>query len=262
MKSIQPVHTARISVQPRELQIGQVQDLCAIPYQFEQRTITAFIRACCEHIPRPAGKLQVVDPLLWSVNERMNVVIYYLAAMLDDGPDFALGAGHLSDYLLGETDYVEQVEFMHGDEPMICTPLLGYQAEAIEQMVLTGKVPKSYYGWLLGALAACTRGVNEKPLVYENPVAYSKALMERVEILRQAPESEFVSLHEAYSEASLRLQHFVHAVFNKDGILAAQVSEPDAETGVPQLGLARFHPRAGISRGACELLEATDQHQG
>ncbi|QIB09040.1 hypothetical protein GZ982_30310 (plasmid) [Pseudomonas fluorescens] len=266
MKAIQPVHTLRISVQPRELSIGQIQDLCAIPYRFAQRTITAFLNAVCEQIPRPAGKLSVTDPLFWSVNERMNVVIFYLAAMLEDGPDFKLGEGHLHDYLLANTDYVESVEFDHGGVPHLCTPLHGYQAEAIETLVETGALPKTYFSWQLAVMSACIRGVDEAPLEYDNPVSYGKALKARIEVLRSAPETEFMQLFDSYLEASQRLQHFVHAVFNAQGVLAAQVTEPtpdvDGVKGVPELGPARFHPRSGISRRACELLEADDEHQG
>lgn len=260
MKSIQPVHTQRISVQLKELEIEQSAQLCAIPYRFDQRTITAFINAACEHLPRPSGKGQVTDPLMWSVNERMNVVIFYLAAMLDDGPDFKLGAGKLHDYLLANTDYVESVPFEHDGDPMLCTPLHGYQAEAIETLVETGAIPKSFYGWQLAVMSACTRGIQEEPLEYSDPASYSKALMTRITALKKAPETEFVRLFDAYSHASLQLQHFVHAVFNAQGVLAAQVTEPNVEAGVPELGPARFHPRTGISRGACEILEATDHH--
>jgi len=265
MKSIQPVHTLRISVQPRELEIGQAQELCAIPYRFAQRTITAFLKLACEQLPRPVGKLQVVDPLLWSVNERMNVVIFYLAAMLDDGPDFKLGEGRLHDYLLAGTDYLEFVEFEHGGVPHLCTPLHGYQAEAIETMVETGVLPKTYFGWQLGVMSACIRGKEETPIEYVDPTSYSKALLERINTLRKCPETEFVQLFDAYLNASLQLQHFVHAVFNAQGVLAAQVTVPGpAQDGAPEvaeLGPARFHPRTGISRGTCELLETDDQHE-
>lgn len=264
MKSIQAVHSLRVSVQLRELTIGQVQELCAIPYRYSQRTITAFLNAICEQIPRPAGHEAVTDPLLWSVNERMNVTIFYLAAVLDDGPDFKLGEGRLHDYLLAGADYVDGVEFDHLGEPHICTPLHGYQAEAIESLVETGALPKTFFSWQLGVMSACIRGVDEAPIEYIDPASYGKALMARIELLRTVSESEFVQLFDAYSVASQKLQHFVHAVFNAHGVLAAQVTEPgtlfnDAEVLV--LGPARFHPRSGISRGACELLEADDEHK-
>jgi hypothetical protein len=261
MKSIQPVHTLRISVQPRELTIGQVQELCAIPYRFDQRTVTAFLRAACEPIPRAGGKPQVVDPLLWSVNERMNVTIFYLAAMLEDGPDFQLGNGHLHDYLLSGADYVASVPFDYRDEPMLCTPLHGYQAEAIETLIETGVLPKTYFSWQLGVIAACVWGADEEQAPYSDPASYGKVLQERIGDLRNMPETGFVDLFDAYSEASLQLQHFVHAVFNGQGVVAAQITEPDEATGVPELGYARFHPRTGISEGARQLLEAIDEHQ-
>lgn len=261
MNSIQPIHTRRISVQPRELTIGQAQELCAIPYRFAQRTVTAFLNAVCEQIPRPAGNPQVVDPLMWSVNERMNVTIYYLAAMLDDGPDFKLGNGNLHDYLLGATDYVESVPMTHRGVPALCTPLHGYQAEAIESLIETGKLPKTYFSWQLGVMAACIHAEDEPPPAYSDPASYEKTLLGLIDELKSAPETDFVALFDEYSKASQKLQHFVHAVFNAQGVLAAQVTEPDAEAGVPELGPARFHPRTGISRGACELLEADDQHE-
>lgn len=258
MKSIQPVHTLRLSVQPRELTIGQAQLLCAIPYQFAQRTITEFLRAVCTEIPRASGHPCVMDPLQWSVNERMHVTIYYLAAILDegDGPDFLLGKGHLHDYLLSGADYVEAVTFTHGNEAMLCTPLHGYQAEAIETLVETGALPKTYFSWHLGVMAACIRGVDEPPIEYSDPASYGKALLDRINELKGVPESDFLELYDLYANASLSLQHFVHAVFNHEGVVAAQVTEPNAETGVPELGLARFHPRTGISQRTCDLLDA------
>ncbi|MFJ3685584.1 hypothetical protein [Pseudomonas sp. NPDC090208] len=262
MKSIQPVHTRRVSVQPRELTIGQVRDLCAIPYRYEQRTITTFLRHCCEQIPRPAGQPAVTDPLFWSVNERMNVTVYYLAAVLDDGPNFEIGNGHLSDYLLAGTDYVEAAAFEFQGKPCICTPLHGYQAEAIETLVESGRLPKTYASWQFGVMAACVRDEDEEPLAYSTPVAYAEALLARIEKLMGVPESDFIDLFDCYSDASMALQHHVHAVFNHQGVLAAQVSEPDAEKGVPELGYARFHPRRGISRRACELVEADDEQAG
>lgn len=263
MKSIEPVHTLRISVQPRELTIGQIEELCAIPYRYAQRTITRFLSLACEQIPRAAGKLQVTDPLMWSVNERMNVVIFYLAAVLEDGPDFALGEGKLHDYLLSGSDYVDEVpmDYELFGEPMVCTPLHGYQAEAIEMLVETGSLPKNYASWQFGVVAACVWGVAGDRLEYVDPVSYRNALLARIKVIKDVAGSDFQTLYEAYSQASLKLQHFVHAVFNKEGVLAAQITDPDDETGVPVLGPARFHPRTGISRWACELFETDDEHE-
>lgn len=261
MKSIQPVHSRRISVQPKELEIDQIVELCAIPFVYEQRTITAFLNAVCKHLPRPAGHPAVTDPLMWSVNERMNVTIYYMSALLEDGPDFQLGRGHLHDYLLSGADYVEAVQFEHRGKTILCTPLHGYQAEAIEALVETGALPKIYLSWQWGVMAACLHGVDEAPLEYVDPKSYKDALMQRIAQVRTAPESDFIELFDKYNIASQQLQHFVHAVFNKNGVHAAQITEPDAEKGVPELGLARFHPRRAISRRALELVETDDEHE-
>lgn len=260
MNTIQPVHTSRISVALREMTIGQTQQICAIPYQYEQRSVTEFLRAVCTPIARPNGAPTVDDPLMWSVNERMHATIFYMAAVLEDGPDFAIGEeGKLHDYLLSETDYVESVEFEFNDEQLLCTPLHGYQAEVIEELVETGVYPKEYVSWQFGVIAACVRGVDDPVLEYRDPASYRKALIERIDKVKAIPERRFMDMFHAYQVASVRLQHFVYAVFNADGVVAHQVTEPSAETGVPTLGTARFHPYSGVSGGARELLATAAQ---
>lgn len=263
MRAIQPVHTARISVSLRELSIGQTQEICAIPYQYEQRTITAFLRAVCAPMPRPNGAPTVDDPLMWSVNERMNATIFYMAAMLEDGPDFALGDLNLHDYLIEGADYVAGAEFESEVGPMVCAPLHGYQAEVIEELVQTGVLPKTYASWQIAVFAACVRGADDSDIEYVDPVSYRSALLGRIEKIKNIPERQFLDIFHAYEMASARLQHFVHAVFNVDGVVARQVSEPevDVASGVPFYGSARFHPNSGISRRARQFFEATSQSE-
>jgi len=255
MKAIQPVHTLRISMELNELTIGQTQDLCRIPARYEQQTMTAFLRAICTPIKRPDNSLTVDDPIMWSVNERMNATIYYMAAMLEDGPDFAVGDGHLHDYLLAGADYVAEVPFEFEGESLIFSPLHGYQAEAIESLIVSGKYPSDYFSWNAGYMAACMRAADEAPIPYSHPTQYQEALAKRIDDLRKLPESRFPNLFNAFLGAATTAQHFVHAVVTQHGVVAVQVTEPNSDTGVPQLGTARFRPRSAISQGTLELMD-------
>lgn len=263
MKSIQPVHTRRISVALRELSIGQVQELCTIPAIYEQRTVTQFLRAIMQPIERTTGEPAITDPLMWSVNERMNATIWYMAAMLDDGPNFALGDLNLSDYLLAGADYVEEVPFQYGEESLVFTPLHGYQAEAIEALIAGGQFEKTFLNWNAGYMAACMRGQADEPIAYENPAQYQEVLAERMRGVLSIPETTFAGLFASFLDAASSAQHFVHAVVTEYGVVARQVTDPQPAEGagdseVPGFGTARFRARSAISSRAREIVAADD----
>lgn len=265
MKAIRPVHTKRISADLRELQTGQVQELCKIPVQYEQRTVTAFLRSIMRPIERKTGSPALDDPLYWSVNERMYVTACYMADMLDDGPNFALGELRLSDYLLTNTDYVSQVEFEFEGEQLLFSPLLGYQAEAIESLLETGRFEKTFLNWTAGYMAACMRGVlDEAPGQYSDPNQYQDLLAERIEKILTIPESRFALLYSAFTEAALSAQHFVHATVTRYGVVAVQVTDPVTPEGqeVAVRATARFRPRSAVSKGTLSLVAFADGAQG
>ncbi len=256
MKAIQPVHTNRISVALRQLTIGQVQELCEIPAQYDQRTVTEFLRKIIVPIERPAGEPAVTDPLMWSVNERMHVTTFYMAAMVEDGPNFSLAHLRLSDYLLSETDYVAEVPFEVEDEQLIFSQLHGYQAEAIEALIVTGRFKNTFLNWNAGYMAACVRGVDDEPVPYSHPAQYQEQLATRMENLLRMPESKAADFYEAFLGAATAGQHFLHAIVNEHGILAQQVTDPVCLEGseVPVIGTARFRPRTAISSRALDLV--------
>lgn len=256
MKSIEPVHSKRVSVALNELTIGQTQELCKIPARYEQRTITEFLRAITQQIPRPDDEPAVTDPIMWSVNERMNVTIFYMAAMLDDGPNFALGDLNLSDYLLSGADYLAEVPFEFEGEAMVFSPLHGYQAEVIEALIVTGQFESTFLNWNAGYMAACMRAEADEPLTYKNPAQYQKDLAEKMHNILNIPESTFTSLFAEFIAAATSAQHFVNAIVTEHGVIAQQVTDPlPVEEGeVPLYGVARFRARSAISEGARNLV--------
>ncbi|MBD8671647.1 hypothetical protein [Pseudomonas lurida] len=249
MKYIPPINTRRLSIELTELDMDDIQDLCEIPAVFDQRTASVLLSRIARSSDRPGA---VTDPRLWSVNERMYVIGSYMAATRDDGPDFPLGEGHFSDYLLLNTDYPDQVEFEHEGNTLIYTPLLGYQAEIIETLIADGTYKKTAYSWWCGAIAACVRGVDEQPLVYVDDGSSEKVLIERIAGVRKLKDSQFVGLFDAYLLAAQRAAHFVYAITSEYGVLAAQVS--DVSEGVPELAPARFPAHSAISERSREVM--------
>lgn len=253
MKYINPINTRRISVEMSEMRIEDVEKLCEIPAVYEQRTVSELLRRICTPIDRPNV---VADPRFWSVNERIYVVASYMAATRDDGPDFPVGAqdsdGHFSDYLLPDTDYVPDVPFSYGDDSLIFSPLLGYQAEIIEALIAGGTYKSTDFSWWCGAMAACVRDAGEEPIPYTDDASYEAELVKRITAIRSMADSEFVGLFQAYLGATMAGAHLVHAITSSYGVIASPVAE--REKGVPELAPARFPAHSCISFGARQAM--------
>lgn len=250
MKYIPPIDTKRLSIELAELTIEDAEKLCEIPAVYEQRTASELLSRITRSSDRASA---VADPRMWSVNERMYVIACYMAAVREDGPDFPIGKGHFSDYLLASTDYVAEVEFEYAGKKLIYSPLLGYQAEIIETLIADGTYKKTSFSWWCGAMAACVRGEDEQPLEYVDNGSYEKALVERITGIRKLSESEFIGLFDGYLIASQRAAHFVYAITSSHGVLAAQVS--DRAEGVPELAPARFPSHTAIGARTRDVME-------
>jgi len=251
MKYIAPVNTNRISVELSEIDIDHSEAVCAIPVQFEQRTATELLKGVIRPIDRPGA---VADPRMWSVSERMFVIALYMSATRDDGPNFPIGNGKFSDYILDGTDYVAEVPFECNEQSLIYSPLLGYQAEIIETLIAGGTFSNTSYSWWKACIAACVRGADEEPTPYIDDGQYETELVKRIHSVGGLADSEFAALFDAYLQAAQRGAHMVYAITNVYGVLAAQVSEPDAEKGVPELAPARFPAVSAISIRARQIM--------
>ncbi|WP_236167387.1 hypothetical protein [Pseudomonas fulva] len=249
MKYIPPINTARISVELHEPDMDSNERTLEIPAQFEQRTATELLRGIIKPIERPGA---VADPRMWSVNERMFVIASYMSATREDGPNFPIGEGTFSDYLLDGTDYVAEVPFECDGRALVYSPLHGYQAEVIETLLAAGNYSNTAYSWWKACIAACVRGADEEPLPYRDDAQYEALLVGRIESVGGLSDSAFVELFDAYQVAAQSGAHMVYAITNAYGVLAAQVSEPSE--GVPELAPARFPARSAISRRAREIM--------
>lgn len=240
------LRTRRLTVQLRELSIGESIALAAMPSQFEEAACTAFLRRSV------ASAKGIADPAQWTVPERMLVVCHYLASVSDDGPDFSLGAGHYSDYLDGAADISGSdspigIGSVGGDAWSICH-LTGAMAESIERISgevegITGRLH-----WLLGGMAAqLVREGEDRPDASLNEGAFDEFLAAKMKVISAYPESDFSDLMGRYAAGRAQLHHLFRFEFSADGLVAL----PKGGSDLPP---ARFPVRACLSRMALEMV--------
>jgi hypothetical protein len=239
----QPIKTTRLDVRMRELSVREARAVCEINPKSHEATITQFLRAATGLDTGSAG----MDPLRMSVQERTLLVCHYLSSVLDDGPDFRVGADmRLSQFLDLEADaYLDEVEAgeIQG-EVVYMGQLLGQHAVDLEM------VCNDRGDWRIG-LMACQIRLASMPAV--DVCAMSEAermawLDSRIEAIASMPESQASELFDTiFIPGQQKLRHFFDVALDNDGICF----HSDEEAG---LGLGRFHPVSGISKRTTEIF--------
>lgn len=241
------LRTARISVTLKELTLDQAIAMCRIPAGRHEAAITQFLKFSAHAAESPAQGY-VKDLRLWTVSERLRLVVQYLMGVTDDGPDFSLGEGgaaRLSSYI----DFVAEPEALVlpgidvGAGAMEMRPLLGLQAEALEQLC-SGRGE-----WMVGCIAAQIIPVGESPdwsgMSDVAVLAWHKA---RIDATRAMPESQFERLASIFLWGQIELRQFFHLGVGDDGIVCMP-NEPGDE--VPP---GRFRASSCISQSTRALF--------
>jgi len=250
MKHFPLLRSGTWAVQLRELSIGQCLQLAAMPPERDQAQMTAFLRFASVD---PAS-----DPLLWTVAERTFALCHYLAITDEHSANFAVGAGHLTDYLdagkLRTSDCID-MGILAGDHWKL-QQLNGVMAESIERIEgecehLTGRAH-----WLIGAMAAQLQRSGEAlPNVINDSDAYERWLVERMRVLCAFPESDFSALLAAFERNYVQLAHLFRLHFDDQGL----VFLPQEARG--DLPAARFPVSAAlgpVAQALCSTVAATD----
>lgn len=247
------LRTRRLTVQLRELSISESVAVAGMPAHFSEAECTAFLRAA---VQTAQG---IDDPAGWTVQERMLAVAHYLAATAEDGPDFALGEGHYSDYLDGANDIQTQTHQVEvgevGGDAWSIRHLTGAMAESIERMAgevldASGNPLSGRLHWILGAMAAqMVRSGESVPGADLAEGAFDEFLVARMKIMSAFPESDFSALMALYFAGREKLHHLFKIEFSKDGIVA--MPKGGAAVNLPP---ARFPVRSCLSRVALELV--------
>ena len=254
MVHIPVLRTRRLTVQLRELSIGESVGIAAMPPHMAEATCSAFLQCAVQ-------SSQGGEPLAnWTVQERMLAVCHYLAATAEDGPDFSVGRGRYSDYLDGAADIespAQQVELGNvGGDVWCIGHLTGAMAESIERM--RGEVERidGRLHWLLGGMAAqLVRHGEDVPDASSHAGAFDEHLVKRMRVIAGFPESDFLRLMSLYLMGRQKLYHLFKIDFSDDGILAM----PKMKGGVAsELPPAKFPVHTCLSRLARELVCKTD----
>lgn len=249
-----PLRTRRLTVQLRELSIGESIAIASMPPHLEEASCTAFLRRSV------ASAQGIEDPSGWTVQERMLAVCHYLAATAEDGPDFALGdSGRYSDYLDGAADIQTQAQQVEvgevGGDIWCIRHLTGAMAESIERMAgevqdASGKPLSGRLHWILGAMAAqMVRSGESVPDAGSGEGAFDEFLVDRMKVMGAFPESDFSSLMALYFAGREKLHHLFRVEFTADGIVA--MPKGGAAANLPP---ARFPVHTCLSRMARELV--------
>jgi hypothetical protein len=252
------LRTRRLTVQLRELSIGESIAVAAMPPHLEEAATTAFLRLAT------ASAKGVEDPSHWTVQERMLAVCHYLAATAEDGPDFALGDGRYSDYLDGAADIQTQAGQLEagtvGGDTWHIRHMTGAMAESIERTEgevrdAAGHPLSKRLHWILGAMAAqMVRSGESVPGDDTTDGAFDEFLLARMKIMAAFPESDFAALMALYFTGREKLRHLFGIEFTGDGIVAMPKGG-----GAANLPPARFQVHACLTRMAHELVGKPDE---
>ena len=244
MIHIPKIRTKRICVQPVELQLGAAIQLCQLPPNRHHEAETFFLRAICPNPEAPTSR-HVVDPLLWTLEERTMVVVRYLSEVSDD-PDFVVGDGRMSNYFDFASDLVnEQVSLgVFGGADLYLRPLLGIHLEMLES------VCQNYGDWVIGMTAMQVTGKDYSAaallaMTDHDRIEHAQGLIAK---LKELPESEAEELFAAVALKSPALRHFFTVTVDKDGGPCFAPME-----GAPTTAPARFRVGTAISSTARRL---------
>ena len=211
----------RLTVQLRELSIGESIKIASIPTHLEEASITAMLRCAVESV---SGKDAIEDPASWTVQERIMAVCHYLASIADGEPDFSIGGGHYSDYLDGGNDASSAESDIKigevGGDIWHIRHLTGTMAESIERLCGEVEGISGKLHWLLGGMAAQMMVEGESsPRPEDGEGKFDEFLVNRMKVIAGYPESDFNALLMLYFSGREKLHHLFHIEFSESGIV-------------------------------------------
>ncbi|NDI85051.1 hypothetical protein [Undibacterium crateris] len=239
MINFSPLRTKRLSIRLKELSIGDAIRLVAIPEHMNESAMTEFIAKVIDSA-EPQGNFHVKNPLKMTVQERSLIVAHYIAHVNEAGdPDFQLGGGRYSDFLIGVDVPEFPIEVGEvGEDIWSISPLFGGAAEAIEQ--LHGEIPNmsGRYHWLTGCIAAQLTLKTETPPDHADAFSdYVQWLKNKMTVLSNYPESQFVELLGLFLAGNKKIEHLFQTEVDDFGIVVLPKSQ---EAGASKLSPVRF----------------------
>lgn len=253
MKHFPLLRSRRLTVQLKELSIGDAIALAGIPEHLTEAECTAFLKYAIAEVTSGSP-----NPADWTVQERSLGVAHYLASVAEDGPDFSLGATKYSDYLDGEADIslaLKQVPIGEiGGDNWEIQHLTGAMTGAIERLM--GEIPQlsPRLHWIVGSMAAQLIRVGEDTPDLATDGLYDEWLHARMSVLMAFPESDFELLMSAYNFGREKLHHLLAFDFDDKGIVILA-----KQGGAEGRSSARFSVRSCLSKLALTMAGKPDR---
>ncbi|MFM0405239.1 hypothetical protein [Paraburkholderia dipogonis] len=256
MIEFRPLRTKRLALTLQEIAIGDAISLASIPPTMYESQTSRFLSSIIAQA-EAATPAHVTDPRAMTVQERAFIVAHYMAHVSESAPDFFIGDGRFSNYLVGQQQNVVPTfpaGSVGGDEWAL-VPLVGAAAEAIEE--LHGDISNKHgekitgeYHWMLGCMASQLRKTDDAPPDPVTDMEYGDWLRARMHVIDRYPESDFVQLLVMYREAVRATRHFFNVDINDDGIVFL---EEVAKEAVATLPPARFPASSCLSDFALRM---------
>lgn len=252
----------RMTVQVRELTIGESISIASTPPHLEEAACSAFLKRVVESVQSAFDGLD--NPDNWTVQERLMTVCHYIAATSEAGPDFEIGGGRYTDYLDAQkdgalTDEPVEIGEVSGDTWFI-RHLTGSMAEAIERVEGEVEGVSGRLHWILGSMT-CQLVRKDEEMPQFDGSGIDHFVVSRMQIISAFPESDFEQLMFKYLEGRDKLNHLFITDFSDNGIVAMPVSKTEGGEA-KNLPPARFPVRACLSRMALELAGKPNVHGG
>ncbi|MGZ8220065.1 MAG: hypothetical protein ACXWT0_00305 [Methylobacter sp.] len=249
MKFFPTLRTRRLTVQLKELSIGDDIALATMPEHLEQAECTAFLRYAIAEV-----KNGPQDPANWTIPERNLAVAHYLASVLEDGPDFALSdVSKYSDYLDSGVD-ISLSSFLFavgeiGGEQWSIQHLTGAMAESIERLqgIIEGITHQTH--WRFGAMAAQLVNASDEQPEFTGDGQFDEWLLHRMRVFMAFPSSDFEQLMAAYYLGFDKLHHLFAYDFSLDGGIVIL----PRKGGASDLPPARFPVSSCVSKIAASM---------
>lgn len=244
------LNTHRLTVQLRELTIDDAIYLCSLPAHLEEYCCTEALRRIVE----PATDLkdgQVVDPQLWTVQERAMVIAHYLMHTAEPGnPNFSVGKENtFTDYLLEGVDHHEVLDLgVYEGDHWFLQPLLGRASECIERLIDSGQLHQGRMGWFLGAMACMLVRDKDEDTSQWPEAKYEEYVLRRAQQFARIGDSAFGPLFMLFWQGVKRQDHLLRLGFHDNGI----AFDPAPE--VPGQSAARFLGRTIITDTTLRIL--------
>lgn len=235
MLNIPALRSARFVLEMQEIAMLNAIRLVNMPDHLYEKQNTFLLNSIIEKVEG------IENPLFWTVQERMFCIGHYIAATQDESPDFEIGDAHYSDYLQGEKQYKFDTLDLgkYEGDTWTAIPLLGIMAETIE--MLEGEIEgiEKRTHWYLGCMA-CQLIPNGQALDLQSP-DYDKQVLDRMVVLSQIPESNFLYLLGLLHQSHSHFDHLFNISLTDVGVVAL------AKEGGASLPYARFPANTAIT---------------